>query len=92
MSDFSNSKEMSNSSKAYSLFYAFFLIPLMIAIFGALFVSLWTMMTKEEENPYLILNNINSGSTTKRWQSAFELTTIMADPLKVPEDDLFINQ
>ena len=32
-----DSSEMPNSSKVYALFYSFFLIPFMLAIFGAMF-------------------------------------------------------
>ena len=83
---------MSNSSKAYALFYSFFLIPLMITIFGVLFFFLFKMLTYESQNPHDLLNNIKSGSLTKRWQSAYELSNLMSDPEKVPSDDLFNNQ
>ena len=92
MNDLANQQEMSNSSKAYALFYAFFLIPLMITIFAVLFFFLFKMLTYEPRNAYDLLNNINSGSVTKRWQSAFELSTLMSDPLKIPDDDLFISK
>ena len=92
MNDIANQQEMSNSSKAYALFYAFFLIPLMITIFAVLFFFLFKMLTYEPRNAYDLLNNINSGSVTKRWQSAFELSTLMSDPLKIPDDDLFVSK
>ena len=84
--------EMSNSSKAYALFYSFFLIPLMIAVFGALFFFLFQMLTYESQNPYDLLNNIKSGSLTKRWQSAYELSNLMSDVENIPEDPMFANQ
>ena len=83
---------MSNSSKAYALFYSFFLVPLMITIFGVLFFFLFKMLTYESRNPHDLLNNIKSGSLTKRWQSAYELSNLMSDPEKVPSDELFNNQ
>ena len=92
MNDIANQQEMSNSSKAYALFYAFFLIPLMITIFAVLFFFLFKMLTYEPRNAYDLLNNINSGSVTKRCQSAFELSTLMSDPLKIPDDDLFVSK
>ncbi len=82
----------SNTSKVYALFYSFFLIPLMITIFGVLFFFLFKMMTYEKQDPYHLLNNINSGSLTKRWQSAYELSNLMSDINKIPTDQLFINQ
>ena len=84
--------ELSNSSKVYALFYSFFLIPLMITIFGVLFFFLFKMLTYEKQDPYHLLNNINSGSLTKRWQSAYELSNLMTDITKIPTDMLFVNQ
>ena len=81
-----------NTSRVYALFYSFFLIPLMITIFGVLFFFLFKMLTYEEQDPYHLLNNIKSGSLTKRWQSAYELSNLMTDPDRIPEDQFFINQ
>ena len=85
-------ENINNSSRVYALFYSFFLIPLMITIFGVLFFFLFEILTYEDQDPQHLLNNIKSGSLTKRWQSAYELSNLMKDPEKVPEDDLFINQ
>ena len=81
-----------NTSRVYALFYSFFLIPLMITIFGVLFFFLFKMLTYEEQDPYYLLNNIKSGSLTKRWQSAYELSNLMTDPDRIPEDQFFVNQ
>ncbi len=88
----SNNQEMNNSSKVYALFYSFFLIPLMLTIFGVLFFFLFKMLTYEKQDPYHLLNNINSGALTKRWQSAYELSNLMSDTNKIPTDPLFANQ
>ena len=87
-----NKKDINNSSRVYSLFYSFFLIPLMITIFGVLFFFLFEILTYEEQDPQHLLNNIKSGSLTKRWQSAYELSNLMKDPDKIPVSDLFTNQ
>lgn len=87
-----NNEDINNSSKVYALFYSFFLIPLMITIFGVLFFFLFEILTYEKQDPQYLLNNIKSGSLTKRWQSAYELSNLMRDPEKIPKDDLFINQ
>ena len=50
------------------------------------------MLTYEKQDPYHLLNNINSGSLTKRWQSAYELSNLMSDINKIPTDQLFVNQ
>ena len=92
MDNSNNNVDLSNSSKVYALFYSFFLIPLMITIFGVLFFFLFKMLTYEKQDPYHLLNNINSGSLTKRWQSAYELSNLMSDTSKIPEDLMFLNQ
>ena len=92
MNDNQNLDQVNNPSKVYALFYSFFLIPLMMTIFGVLFFFLFKMLTYEKQDPYHLLNNIKSGSLTKRWQSAYELSNLMTDPSKIPDDPLFVNQ
>tara|TARA_B100001750_G_C15491680_1_gene591665 strand:+ start:887 stop:1753 length:867 start_codon:yes stop_codon:yes gene_type:complete len=92
MNDNQKLDQINNPSKVYALFYSFFLIPLMITIFGVLFFFLFKMLTYEKQDPYHLLNNIKSGSLTKRWQSAYELSNLMTDPSKIPDDALFVNQ
>jgi len=80
--------EETNPSKVYALFYSFFLIPFMIAIFGALFFFMFQFLAYEKSTPSDLLDNIQSGSTTKRWQSAFELSN-MLDASKIQNKNLF---
>ena len=80
--------EETNPSRVYALFYSFFLIPFMIAIFGALFFFMFQFLTYEKNTPSDLLDNIQSGSTTKRWQSAFELSN-MLDVSKIQNKNLF---
>jgi len=77
-----------NPSKIYALFYSFFLIPFMLAIFGALFFFMFQFLTYEKNTPADLLDNIQSGSSTKRWQSAFELSN-MLDESKIENKILF---
>jgi len=84
--------DVNNPSRVYALFYSFFLIPLMITIFAVLFFFLFKMLTYEKQDPYHLLNNIKSGSLTKRWQSAYELSNLMSDPTKIPNEPNFVNQ
>ncbi|MAZ60730.1 MAG: hypothetical protein CMG50_00955 [Candidatus Marinimicrobia bacterium] len=56
------------------------------------FFFLFEILTYEDQDPQNLLNNIKSGSLTKRWQSAYELSNLMKDPEKVPVSDSFINQ
>tara|TARA_B100000212_G_scaffold342317_1_gene328822 strand:- start:3659 stop:4549 length:891 start_codon:yes stop_codon:yes gene_type:complete len=80
-----------NPSRVYALFYSFFLIPFMIAIFGALFFFMFQFLTYEKSTPIDLLDNIQSGSSTKRWQSAFELSN-MLDKSEVYNKELFNNK
>ena len=92
MIDKKSSSLDNNPSKTYALFYSFFLIPLMITIFGVLFFFLFKMLTYEKQDPYHLLNNIKSGSLTKRWQSAYELSNLMTDIDNIPDDPFFTSQ
>ena len=80
------------SSRIYTLFYSFFLIPFMIAIFGAIFFLLFRFITYETNDATELLNQVKIGSATKRWQSAFELSKVLNNPETVPEDITFKNQ
>ena len=84
--------QKNESSRIYSLYYSFFLIPFMIAIFGGVFFLLFNFITYETKDPAELLNQVKIGSATKRWQSAFELSKVLNDPNRVPEDISFKNQ
>ena len=88
--DIENQKE--ETSRIYTLFYSFFLIPFMIAIFGAIFFLLFRFITYETNDATELLNQVKIGSATKRWQSAFELSKVLNNPETVPEDIAFKNQ
>ena len=66
------------NSKVYTLYYAFFLIPLMITIFGVMFFFMFKVLTYESNSPYEYLTNVQIGSATKRWQSAYELSKLLS--------------
>ena len=80
------------SSRIYTLFYSFFLIPFMIAIFGAIFFLLFRFITYETTDASELLNQVKIGSATKRWQSAYELSKVLNNPETVPIDFSFKNQ
>ena len=73
----------------YVLFYSFFLLPLMITVFGVMFFLIVKFLTFETEDPYDLLNNIKYGSASKRWQSAYELSKILSDQKLIPSEDSF---
>ena len=85
-----NQKE--ESSRIYTLFYSFFLIPFMIAIFGAIFFLLFRFITYETNDASELLNQVKIGSATKRWQSAYELSKVLNDPETIPQELSFKNQ
>ena len=81
-----------NSSKVYTLYYAFFLIPLIITIFGVMFFFIFKVLTHEPSEPEDYLTDIQIGSATKRWQAAFELSKLLSHPEIVPTDEDFKNK
>jgi len=70
------------STRIYTLFYSFFLIPFMIAIFGAVFFLLFRFITFETDDASALLNQVKIGSASKRWQSAFELSKVFNNPIR----------
>jgi len=88
-----NQNEIRNeNSRIYVLFYSFFLIPFMIAVFGAVFFLLFKFVTYETNNAEDLLNQVKVGSASKRWQSAFELAKILNNPEAEPLTDSFKDQ
>ena len=81
-----------NSSKVYTLYYAFFLIPLIITIFGVMFFFMFKVLTYETSLPGDYLTDIQIGSATKRWQAAYELSKLLSNPERVPTDAGFKNK
>ena len=92
MSKNDNISTPNNTSRVYVLFYSFFLIPLMVTIFGVLFFFIFQFLTMEPHSPHDLLNNIKIGSASKRWQSAYHLSQILLDEELAPSDQLFESQ
>ena len=87
-----NSENNKESSRIYTLYYSFFLIPFMIAIFGAVFFLLFRFITFETNDASELLNQVKIGSASKRWQSAYELSKVFNNPDHIPKDIAFKNQ
>ena len=51
-------KIRSENSRIYVLFYSFFLIPFMIAVFGAVFFLLFKFVTYETNSAYEFLGGV----------------------------------
>ena len=85
-------QKKSENSRIYVLFYSFFLIPFMIAVFGAVFFLLFKFVTYETNDVEELLNQVKIGSASKRWQSAFELAKVLNNPDRDPLPDSFKDQ
>ena len=85
-------QKKSENSRIYVLFYSFFLIPFMIAVFGAVFFLLFKFVTYETNDVEELLNQVKIGSASKRWQSAFELAKVLNNPDSGPLSSSFKDQ
>ena len=64
------------SSRVYALFYSFFLIPLMIVIFGILFYLLFTVITKEPTDINQLLIKLETGSMRDKSNASYNLNRL----------------
>jgi len=85
-------QKKNENSRIYVLFYSFFLIPFMIAVFGAVFFLLFKFVTYETNDVEELLNQVKIGSASKRWQSAFELAKVLNNPDRDTLSDSFKDQ
>jgi HEAT repeat protein len=70
--------------------HSFFVIPFLLAIFSVLLFVSVRILTMEKRSVSDYLEDVRTGSLTKRWQSAFELSRILSNPKMVPHDSTFI--
>ena len=68
-----------NSSRVYFLFYAFFLIPLMICVFGVLFVLLFNVATSEPTDINQLLNKLETGSMRDKADASYRINKLFTD-------------
>ncbi len=71
------------------IIHSFFVVPFLIAVFGILLFAAVRLLTLEQHTVYDYLNDVKTGGLTKRWQAAFELSKILANPKFVPGEDRF---
>lgn len=69
--------------------HSFFIVPFFLAVFSVLLYASVRILTMENRTVYDYLNDVKVGGLTKRWQSAFELSKILANPKLVPQDPKF---
>ncbi len=72
--------------------HSFFVVPFLLAIFSVLLFTSVRILTMENRTVYDYLEDVRVGGLTKRWQSAFELSKILANPKLVPQDDRFTRE
>jgi hypothetical protein len=72
------------------IIHSFFIIPFLIAVFAGLLVVTWRILTNEPHTVYDYIADVKVGGATKRWQAAFELSKILADPERVPREQRFV--
>ena len=73
------------------IIHSFFVVPFIIAIFGVLIFLMVRVLTLEPRTAHDYLEDVKIGGSTKRWQGAFELSKILANPKSIPKDDRFAN-
>lgn len=72
--------------------HSFFIIPFLIAVFCVLLFTAIHLLTRENRSVYDYLEDVKTGGLTKRWQGAFELSKILANPKLIPDDTRFVNE
>ena len=72
MSDLASSGPKPNSGR--KLFFGLFIFPLLIAVGMAALLCSVVLLTDEKETPETLITAIKTGSPSKRWQKAFELS------------------
>jgi hypothetical protein len=74
------------------IIHSFFIVPFLIAVVAVLvFVSI-QILTSEPQDAYDHLALVRTGSANRRWQSAVELSKLLAAPEQIPEEPRFVNE
>ena len=71
------------------IIHSFFVVPFLIAVFFVLLFTAVKILTAEKQTVYDYLNDVKSGGTTKRWQSAFKLAQVLAQERALPDNERF---
>ncbi len=69
----------SESSRIYSLFYSFFLIPLMMVVFGVLFYLLFSVLTEEPTDINQLLYKLETGSMRDKANASYRINKLFTD-------------
>ncbi len=72
--------------------HSFFIIPFLIAVFCVMLFAAINLLTQEKRTAKDYLNDVKIGGSTKRWQAAFELSKILANPKLLPKQENFYDE
>ncbi|MDP6578301.1 MAG: HEAT repeat domain-containing protein [Candidatus Marinimicrobia bacterium] len=78
-----------SKSSVRVIVHSFFVIPFLVAAFSVLVFFIWSLLTYEPRGAEDYITDIKIGGATKRWQSAYELSKILASPGWAPQGDRF---
>ena len=74
------------------MIHSLIVLPFIIAVSCALLFLTLRLLTHEKRTPYDLLEDVKVGGATKRWQSAFELSKMLANPDLMPKDESFTQE
>ena len=74
------------------MIHSLIVIPFIIAVSCAMLYAAIRLLTREKQTAYDLLEDVKVGGATKRWQSAFELSKMLASPALTPKEEGFIRE
>ena len=84
--------EKKEKSSKRILVHSFIVIPFAIAVCCVMLFAGIRLLTHEKQTAYDLLEDVKVGGITKRWQSAFELSKMLANPGLIPKDEGFTQE
>ena len=82
--------EANEKSSVRVIVHSFFVVPFLVAALGVLLFFIWSLLTYEPKGAEEFLADVKIGGATKRWQSAYELSKLLADPDAEPVSERFV--
>ena len=77
------------------IIHSFFVVPLLIAVLAVLVIAGVSILSSEPADALDYLADVRVGGQTRRWQAAFDLSTLLFDLQRtgdVPTDQRFVDQ
>ncbi len=75
--------------------HSFFVVPLLIAVLAVLVIAGVSILSSEPADALDYLADVRTGGQTRRWQAAFDLSTLLFDLARkdqVPRDERFVGE